>query len=60
MRKVFVDTVYWVAIVNPRDSLHQVAAKERRRLGEDILMVTTDEVLIEFLTAFSKDSHSAW
>ncbi|HBO43883.1 MAG TPA: nucleic acid-binding protein [Planctomycetaceae bacterium] len=50
MRKVFADTVYWIAIVKPGDSHAAVAQKARRLLGSCII-VTTDEVLSEFVTA---------
>jgi predicted nucleic acid-binding protein len=53
MRKVFVDTVYWLATVKPGDS-YEVAAKEARQVVGPCIMVTTDEVLCEFVTAFRK------
>lgn len=52
MKMVFADAAYWIAIANPNDSLHNVARKAREDLG-DVLIVTTDEVLGEFLTGFS-------
>jgi predicted nucleic acid-binding protein len=53
MRKVFADTLYWVAIVKPNDSHQQAAVEARQALGP-CLLVTTDDVLHEFVTAFSK------
>jgi len=53
MNKVFVDANYWIAITNERDQLHTNAIKARQNLGEAIL-ITSDEVLIEYLNAFSK------
>ena len=51
MRRIFVDTLYWVAITNRKDQWHQAAMRASRNLaGCDL--VTTDEVLTEFLTAF--------
>jgi predicted nucleic acid-binding protein len=52
MRKVFVDTLYWIAIVKPNDA-HQTAAREARQAIGPCVLVTTDEVLGEFVTAFS-------
>lgn len=48
---VFADTFYWISLANPGDSAHVAA------LGFDALplrptIVTTDEVLTEFLTFF--------
>lgn len=53
MRKVFADTVYWVATIKPNDP-YKAAAKEARQAVGSCTMVTTDEVLCEFVTAFSK------
>jgi predicted nucleic acid-binding protein len=53
MRKAFADTAYWVATIDPRDQHHQAAHDARITLGQSIL-VTTDEVLGELLTVFSK------
>ena len=50
MRTVFVDTLYWLAVANPRDNWHEPAQAVRARLGA-VRLVTTDEVLNEFLTA---------
>ena len=52
MSTVFADTFYWAALLNPRDSLHNEAVA----VGESLKgtpVVTTDEVLIEFLTFFA-------
>ncbi len=53
MRAVFADTAYWIASVRPRDQWREAAVEARRRLG-DVEIVTTDEVLTEFLAALSK------
>ena len=50
MRSVFADTLYWIAIIRKRDSWHEPAIAAKQRLEASIL-VTTDEVLSEFLTA---------
>lgn len=52
MKKVFVDTLYWLAIVRPRDPWQASAKKAKSAIG-DVFMVTTDEVLSEFLNALS-------
>ncbi len=49
---VFADTLYWVAIANPRDSWHQAAIDGRQGVAE-AQIVTTEEVLTEFLTALA-------
>jgi predicted nucleic acid-binding protein len=53
MRKVFADTLYWVATVRPNDAYARAARKARQAIGRCII-VTTDEVLGEFVTAFSR------
>ncbi len=53
MRKVFADTLYWIATVKPTDPYGPAAREARRAIGP-CLLVTTDEVLAEFVTAFSK------
>ncbi|MCY3955027.1 MAG: PIN domain-containing protein [Nitrospira sp.] len=53
MKKVFVDTVYWIANANPKDQWRQAAEDAREQLG-NARLVTTEEVLTEFLTALSK------
>jgi len=53
MKKVFADTLYWVAIVKPDDPYKAAAQQARQAMGACIL-VTTDEVLSEFVTAFGK------
>ena len=53
MRPVFADTVYWIATALPNDQWRAVAREVRRRLGR-VELVTTDEVLTEFLAALSK------
>jgi predicted nucleic acid-binding protein len=48
----FADTVYWIAVVRPNDPWAASANRARRLLGA-ARVVTTDEVLIEFLTALA-------
>lgn len=52
MQAVFADTFYWIALLNVDDTAHERvvafdASKDRPPL------LTTDEILIEFLTFFS-------
>lgn len=51
MTTVFADTFYWVALANPRDRWHERAKAISESLRQ-IHLLTTDEVLVEFLTQF--------
>ena len=51
MRRVFVDTHYWIAIAAPRDQHREHALKAHKALGK-VALVTTDEVLCEVLSWF--------
>ena len=53
-RAVFADTFYWIAIFNERDSRHKDAIAFSQA-NTDIIIITTDEVLTEFLAYFSGD-----
>jgi len=53
MRVLFADAVYWIALINPRDNLHERAASLSRSLDQTVL-VTTEMVLSEFLNAFAE------
>jgi predicted nucleic acid-binding protein len=53
MSPVFVDTFFWIALANPRDQWHAAALSAEQSLGHRPLL-TTDEVLAEFLTFFSR------
>lgn len=55
MKLVFADTVYWIAVLNPRDALSSAAKAAREAVGQAIL-VTTEEVLAEFLNAMSRSA----
>lgn len=52
MKGVFADTVYWIAVVVPGDQWSDRASRAREALGS-VRLVTTDEVLTEFLAALS-------
>jgi predicted nucleic acid-binding protein len=53
MTTVFADTLYWVAIVKPDDPWKVAARRARSSLG-NVRLLTTDEVLIEFLGLLRK------
>ena len=53
MRTLFVDAVYWIALLNPRDNLHEQAVSLSRSLDQTVL-VTTQMVLTELLNAFAE------
>ncbi len=50
MRRVFIDTLYLLATVYPRDTWHLAAERAGKALLETALLVTTHEVMIEFLS----------
>ena len=52
MKKVFADTGYWIAVVNPHDDLHNKALQVSRSLGPH-LIVTSEMVLSEMAAYFS-------
>ncbi len=54
MTSVFADTFYWYGLANRRDQWHSRVLRVRYELG-DRSLVTTDEVLTEFLAAMSGD-----
>ncbi len=54
MNAVFVDTFYWVALTNPHDNWHHRVKEASQSLGP-VRMLTTDEVLVEFLAFLSKE-----
>jgi len=45
MERVFADTGYWIALLNPRDDLHQKAAATLRSYSPD--QIVTRETLIK-------------
>jgi predicted nucleic acid-binding protein len=56
MRRVFADSLYWIALSHPRDQWHAAALVLSQTLrGTEI--VTADEVLNEFLTALRHTPH---
>ncbi|NES71072.1 MAG: type II toxin-antitoxin system VapC family toxin, partial [Okeania sp. SIO2D1] len=53
MRKVFADTGYWVALLNPRDDLHQKVQEVSEAIAP-VHIFTSEMVLTEVLNDFSK------
>lgn len=53
MKKVFADSNYWIALINPKDQWRKQAVEVSRLLGS-ALLVTTDEVLVEVLNHFAE------
>lgn len=56
MKKIFADTFYWVALINPEDDYHKQVLKTSYLLSET-MFITTEEVLIEVLAFYSKSSY---
>jgi uncharacterized protein len=53
MKKVFADSVYWIALINPRDQWRPAAFDASQKLGSATIY-TTDEVLIETVNHFAE------
>ncbi len=51
MRRVFADSLYWIALSHQGDQWHAAALKASHAL-QRAEIVTTQEMLAEFLTAF--------
>jgi predicted nucleic acid-binding protein len=52
MRKIFADTGYWIALLNPDDALHQKARNLTISL-KNVPIVSSEIVFTELLNAFS-------
>jgi len=52
MTTVFADTVYWLATARPNDQWKEPAQRAKESL-ENVRLLTTDEVLTEFLASLS-------
>ena len=53
MKSIFADTFYWTALLNPKDDYHGIVKNYSTQL-ESAILVTSDEVITEFLNFFSK------
>ena len=57
MNVVFADTFYWIAFTNVQDVAHE-RVKTFTRAGKPDLIVTTEEVLTEYLNYFAGWAHT--
>ena len=57
MPRVFADTSYWIARHFPDDQWHPAALAAERRLGWQLYLITTQEVLTEFLASVAGNIH---
>jgi len=53
VRTIFADTFYWAALTSPDDTFHLKALEFSRRLSPERI-VTSDDVLVEYLAFFAK------
>lgn len=53
MNEVFADAYYWIALANPADQGH-IAASEFNVTKPKLAIVTTEEVLTEFLNFYAR------
>jgi predicted nucleic acid-binding protein len=53
MKRIFADTGYWIALLNPNDQLHQKALELSNHIGS-FHIFTSEMVLAEVLNDFSK------
>ncbi len=53
MNEIFVDTLYFAAILNPKDQWHEFALMVETEIG-DARLVTTENILHEFLNFFAQ------
>jgi len=58
VKMAFVDTLYFVALFNPRDQWHEQAVAATKLIG-DTKLITTEEVLVELLNFFSEYGEKA-
>ena len=58
MKLTFIDTLYFVALFNPRDQWHQQAIAASKLVAETAL-ITTEDVLVELLNFFSEYGEKA-
>jgi len=58
VKVAFVDTLYFVALFNPRDQWHERAIAASKHIG-DTKLITTEDVLVELLNFFSEYGEKA-
>jgi uncharacterized protein len=59
VKLVFADTVYWIALINPKDEWRDQARSATTALLSDAQIITTDSILIEVLNFFAEHGHEA-
>lgn len=60
MKAVFADTFYWIALTAPRDASRERAVAVTSNLAASAVpIVTTEEILAEYLTFFAETTASA-
>ncbi len=55
MKRIFADSFYWIALINPKDQWRKRAFEASQSLAGS-LIVTTDEILTETLNYFAESS----
>ena len=55
---IFVDTVYWLALINPADRWRSAALERAASIAEPL--VTTEAVLTEIADALCRPDHRRW
>jgi len=58
VKLVFADTVYWVALINPKDEWRN-QARSATELLSGARIITTDSILIEVLNFFAEHGNEA-
>jgi predicted nucleic acid-binding protein len=53
MTQIFADTCYWIALLNPRDELHNRVQEISATLS-GVMILTSDAVLTELLNSFAE------
>lgn len=53
MDEIFADAFYWIALANPADQWHDTA-KQFNEENPDAVLITTEEVLTEFLNYYAE------
>ena len=52
MKRIFADTCYWIAVLNPKDDLHNKAIQVSKELNH-FMSITSEMVLTELLNSFA-------
>ena len=58
MKPVFADTVYWIALINPKDEWRNQARSTTASIT-NAQIITTDSILIEVLNFFAEHGNEA-